>query len=172
MQYQRGHDPCMDAARGGVMIRIDDMRTEGRFGDYGPQVAERGIRSSLSVPLPYQGASIGALKMYCARPAAFSSADAIEAALQVAEAIAVAVLNAHSHSRLGHQARHLQLAMQSRAIIEQAKGVLIAQRRVTAEQAFELLREASQHYNRKLRDIAAGVVASAAPPPPDETGPR
>jgi AmiR/NasT family two-component response regulator len=50
--------------------------------------------------------------------------------------------------------------MDSRAVIEQAKGVLIAQRRVNAEQAFEILREASQRYNRKLRDIATGIVES------------
>lgn len=164
MQYQRGHGPCMDAARGGVVIRIDDMRTETRFGDYGPSVAEHGIRSSLSIPLPYQGTSIGALNLYGAEPAAFDTRETLEAGEEVAEAIAVAVLNAHSHARLDDQARNLRLAMESRAVIEQAKGVLVAQRHVTAEQAFEILRSASQRYNRKLRDIAAAVVASAASP--------
>jgi AmiR/NasT family two-component response regulator len=45
-------------------------------------------------------------------------------------------------------------------VIEQAKGVLMAQRRVDAEEAFDILREASQRYNRKLREIAVGIVES------------
>jgi AmiR/NasT family two-component response regulator len=58
------------------------------------------------------------------------------------------------------QAHNMRLAMESRAVIEQAKGVLMAQRGVDAQQAFDMLREASQRYNRKLRDIAAGIVES------------
>jgi AmiR/NasT family two-component response regulator len=58
----------------------------------------------------------------------------------------------------------MRLAMESRAVIEQAKGVLMAQRHVDAEQAFEMLREASQRYNRKLREIAAGIVDSTQGP--------
>ena len=70
------------------------------------------------------------------------------------------MVNADAHHRLGEQARNLQLAMETRAVIEQAKGVLMAQRRLDADAAFEILREASQRYNRKLRDIAAGIVES------------
>jgi AmiR/NasT family two-component response regulator len=55
--------------------------------------------------------------------------------------------------------------MDSRAVIEQAKGVLMAQRHVDADQAFDILREASQRYNRKLRDIAEGIVASTQQQP-------
>jgi AmiR/NasT family two-component response regulator len=50
--------------------------------------------------------------------------------------------------------------MESRAVIEQAKGVLMAQRGIDSQQAFEMLRDASQRYNRKLRDIATGIVES------------
>ena len=53
----------------------------------------------------------------------------------------------------------MRLAMDSRAVIEQAKGVLMAQRHVDSDQAFEILRQASQRYNRKLREIAEGIVA-------------
>ena len=59
----------------------------------------------------------------------------------------------------------MRLAMDSRAVIEQAKGVLMAQRRIDADQAFDVLREASQRYNRKLRDIAQGIVSSVADRP-------
>ncbi|SDD38991.1 GAF domain-containing protein [Geodermatophilus telluris] len=165
IQYERGYGPCMDAGRGGVVLRIDDMTTEQRWPDYAARVVGVGVRSSLSTPLPYQGSSIGALNTYSTRPAAFVSDASAEAAREVAEAVAIAVANADAHAQLGEQAHNMQRAMESRAVIEQAKGVLMAQRRVDAEAAFDLLREASQRYNRKLRDIAAGIVASTHQPP-------
>jgi GAF domain-containing protein len=160
LQYERGYGPCMDAGRAGVVIRIDDMRSEQRYPDYTLRVVEVGVRSSLSMPLPYQGSAIGALNIYSTRPQAFSSVESEEAATAVAEAVAVAVANADAHDRLAEHARNMRLAMESRAVIEQAKGVLMAQRGVDAEQAFEILRQASQRSNRKLRDVAAGIVAT------------
>ena len=161
LQYEHGYGPCMDAGRGGVLLRVDDMRTEQRWPDYVAHVvATTPVRSSLSVPLPYQGTSIGALNNYSTQPAAFASPESLQAGLEVAEVVAVAVANADAHHQLSEQTRNMRVAMESRAVIEQAKGVLMAQRRVDAEQAFEILREASQRYNRKLRDIALGIVDS------------
>ncbi|MGR6966766.1 ANTAR domain-containing protein [Geodermatophilus sp. URMC 61] len=158
LQYERGYGPCMDAGRAGVVIRIDDMRTEERYPEYTPRVLEVGVRSSLSMPLPYQGSTIGALNVYSTQPAAFASRESEEAATAVAEAVAVAVANADAQDRLAEHAQNMRAAMESRAVIEQAKGVLMAQRAVDADEAFEILREASQRYNRKLRDIARGIV--------------
>jgi GAF domain-containing protein len=161
LQYEHGYGPCMDAGRGGVLLRVDDMRTEKRWPDYVEHVVTATpVRSSLSVPLPYQGATIGALNNYSTVLAAFASPESLRAGTDVAEVIAVAVANADAHAQLFDQARNMRVAMESRAVIEQAKGVLMAQRHVDAEQAFEILREASQRYNRKLRDIAAGIVES------------
>ncbi|MDP5185386.1 GAF and ANTAR domain-containing protein [Blastococcus sp. BMG 814] len=165
LQYEQGYGPCVDAGRGGVVLRIDDMHTEQRWPDYVARVVrETNARSSLSVPLPYQGSSIGALNVYSSEPAAFASPDSLAAGLAVAETIAVAVANADAHAQLADQARNMRIAMESRAVIEQAKGVLMAERHVDAEQAFEILRQASQRYNRKLRDIAAGIVAGTQTP--------
>jgi GAF domain-containing protein len=160
LQYEKGYGPCIDAGRGGVVLRIDDVHTETRWPDYMAHVAATGVRSSLSVPLPYQGTSVGALNIYSTKGAAFATPESLQAGLEVAEAIAVAVVNADAHAQLSDQARNMRLAMDSRAVIEQAKGVLMAQRHVDADQAFEILREASQRYNRKLRDIALGIVGS------------
>jgi len=160
LQYAHGYGPCIDAGRGGVVLRIDDVREESRWPDYMAHVQETGVRSSLSVPLPYQGASVGALNVYSSEAAAFAAPESLEAGLEVAETIAVAVVNADAHHQLSEQARNMRLAMDSRAVIEQAKGVLMAQRHVDSDQAFEILREASQRYNRKLRDIALGIVES------------
>jgi GAF domain-containing protein len=160
VQYAEDSGPCLDAGRAGVVLRMDDVRTEQRWPGYIDRVQDTGVRSSLSVPLPYQGESIGALNCYSRTPAAFASDESLEAGRQVAEAIAVAVANAEAHAQLAEHARNMQLAMESRAVIEQAKGVLMAQRGVDADAAFDMLREASQRSNRKLREVAGGVVGS------------
>jgi GAF domain-containing protein len=160
LQYERGYGPCMDAGRAGIILRVADMREETRWPDYAARVLETGVRSSLSVPLPYQGSSIGALNIYSTQVAAFESEEALRAGVEVAEAVAVAVVNADAHAQVVGQAHNMRLAMESRAVIEQAKGVLMSQRGIDAEKAFEMLRDASQRYNRKLREIAAGIVDS------------
>ncbi len=164
MQYERGYGPCMDAGRGNVVLRVDDMATESRWPDYSANVIEVGVRSSLSVPLPYQGTSIGALNVYSTQPGAFSSEEAMAAGVEVAEAVAVAIANADAHAHAVDQSHNMRRAMESRAVIEQAKGVLMAQRGIDAQQAFDMLRDASQRYNRKLREIAAGIVESTQRP--------
>jgi GAF domain-containing protein len=162
LQYEDGYGPCMDSGRGGVLLRVDDMRMEERWPEYVAHVvATTPVLSSLSFPLPYQGSSIGALNNYSTKPGAFASPESLRAGSDVAEVIAVAVANADAHARLFDQAHNMRVAMESRATIEQAKGVLMAQRHIDADQAFEILREASQRYNRKLRDIAFGIVQSA-----------
>ena len=159
LQYEHGYGPCMDAGRGGVLLRVDDMRTEQRWPDYVAHVlTSTPVLSSLSIPLPYQGSSIGALNNYSTKPGAFASPESLRAGTDVAEVIAVAVANADAHAQLFDQATNMRVAMESRAVIEQAKGVRMAPRHVDADQAFEILREASQRYNRKLREIAAGIV--------------
>ena len=165
LQYDRGYGPCMDAGRGNVVLRVDDMAEETRWPDYSRKVLDVGVRSSLSVPLPFQGSSIGALNNYSSQVAAFATAEALRACLEVSEAVAVAVVNADEHARVVDQAHNMRLAMESRAVIEQAKGVLMAQRGVDAQQAFDILRDASQRYNRQLRELAAGIVES-----PQRTG--
>jgi GAF domain-containing protein len=163
LQYARGYGPCLDAGRSGEVFVVTDMRTEERWPDYVAHVrATTPVLSSLSVPLPYQGSSIGALNNYSTQPGAFASPESLRAGTDVAEVIAVAVANADAHAQLFDQAMNMRVAMESRAVIEQAKGVLMAQRHVDADQAFEILRDASQRYNRKLRDIAFGIVEAAS----------
>jgi GAF domain-containing protein len=161
LQYEEGSGPCLDAGRGGVVLRIDDMRTEQRWPHYVAHLLQATpVLSSLSIPLPYQGSSIGALNNYSTKPGAFASVESLRAASDIAEVVAVAVANADAHAQMFDEARNMRIAMESRSTIEQAKGVLMAQRHVDADQAFEILREASQRYNRKLRDIAVGIVES------------
>jgi len=165
MQYERGYGPCLDAGRAGELFVVDDMRTEQRWPDWARQVADLGVGSSLSVPLPFQGATIGALNNYSVRLHAFSEAD-IALGEEVAAFVAIAVGNAEAAARATDDVLNMRRAMASRGVIEQAKGILMERYKITAEQAFTLLTHASQRTNVKLRDVAeelttTGVLAGA-----------
>jgi GAF domain-containing protein len=158
MQYERGYGPCLDAGRGGVVLLVADMRTEQRWPDYAANVLEVGIRSSLSVPLPVQDEVIGALNCYSTRAHSFTDAS-VDVASQVAAFVAVAVTNATAYTDAVVLAEQMRQAMATRAVIEQAKGALIAQHGCSANDAFDMLVRASQRSQRKLRDVAAAMVA-------------
>jgi GAF domain-containing protein len=163
LQYERGYGPCVDAARAGVVLRIPDMRTETRWPDYAAAVAGKGVLSSLSVPLPVQEQYIGALNIYSTEPGSFPDRD-IAVAQTIASYAAVAVHNATTFSKTSELARQLAEAMASRAVIEQAKGIVMHEQRCDADDAFGVLLRVSQRANIKLRDIAAQIVEQTARP--------
>jgi GAF domain-containing protein len=158
-QYRQDTGPCLESMRTGTVVRVDDMAAEERWTPYPAQAAELGVRSSLSLPLVVEGRSRGALNLYATEPRVFGADDEATAyrwAGQATGALAVALRIADSD----HRAESLLSGLDTRATIGQAVGLLMAQERVTAEQAFDLLRIASQRRNVKLRDVAAGVVAA------------
>jgi GAF domain-containing protein len=161
MQYERGYGPCLDAGLAGQVMPIEDMDTEQRWPDYTRAVATHGIGSSLSVPLPFQSTSIGALNCYARRPHAFSEDDC-KLAEEVASWIALAVGHADSAARTSEQVANLHIAMKSRAVIDQAKGILMERFKITEDMAFTLLSRASQTSNIKLRDIAEELVTTGS----------
>ena len=167
LQYERGWGPCMDAGRTGLLMVVDDMADEARWPDYTEAVMTKGVRSSVSAPLPYQGATIGALNVYSGSPGAFDS-EAVGMCEEVADALAVAVSNADAHGEAVAMAEDMRRAMESRAVIDMAKGILIARHHCSPEEAFELLSRSSQNYNRKLRDLAEALVASETAQPAAE----
>lgn len=157
-QYQQDTGPCLESMRTGTVVRVDDMAAEERWTPFPALAAELGVRSSLSLPLVVEGRSRGALNLYATEPRVFDAdeATAYRWAEQATGALAVALRIADSDSR----AESLLGGLDTRATIGQAVGLLMAQERVPAERAFDLLRIASQRRNVKLRDVAAGVVAA------------
>jgi GAF domain-containing protein len=163
LQYQRGYGPCVDAGRAGQLFLVVDMREEERWPDYAKHVAARGVRSSLSVPLPFQGVTIGALNNYARTPGAFGETD-VAVGQEVAAWVALAVGNADMIARTAADLAGMQAAMASRAVIEQAKGILMERHKLTEDQAFTVLTRASQNTNIKLRDVADELVRTGALP--------
>jgi GAF domain-containing protein len=163
LQYQRDYGPCVDAGRSGQVFLISDMSTEQRWPDYNRHAAERGVGSSLSVPLPFQAATIGALNNYSTRPGAFGEDD-IVIGEEVASWVALAVANASAAATAADEAMNMREAMITRGGIEQAKGILMERHKVTADQAFTILSKASQRTGIKLRDVAGQLVSTGALP--------
>jgi GAF domain-containing protein len=159
LQYQRGYGPCLDAGRSGEVFVVADMESEDRWPDYARHAAQLGVRSSLSVPLPFQGATIGALNNYALKPGAFGEPD-VRLGEEVAAFVAIAVGNAEAAARATDDVANMRRAMESRAVIEQAKGILMERYKVTSEQAFTLLTHSSQRTNVKLRDVADELTAT------------
>jgi GAF domain-containing protein len=156
-QYGHGHGPCLEAAVGEEIQEITDARNEMRWPDYARSAVERGSLSSLSVPLPVREGIYGGLNLYAIEADGFDD-DARHVGRAFASYAAVAVHNMHLYEGTRDQAQHLDAAMKTRAVIEQAKGILMSQRRCDAEEAFALLVAASQRSNGKLRDIAQALV--------------
>jgi GAF domain-containing protein len=158
-QYERGHGPCLHAARTGELTEIADTRTETRWPDYVGRAAERGNLSSLSIPLVIDEDEqvSGALNVYARRPDAFDE-DSRSVGTRFGPYAAVAAGNLYAYQSARDLASNLQTALESRAVIDQAKGVLIERYKLTPDQAFQLLARVSMNANRKVRDIADHLV--------------
>jgi GAF domain-containing protein len=170
IQYGADEGPCLDALRRGVLTQIDDLAEEHRWNRYRPHAIAHGVVSSLSLPLAVDGEPLGALNLYSAQRAAFNGAQRQHAeafTAQCAAALAI-ILRQAQQAQVQQQ---LGEAMASRAIIDQAIGILMAQHRCTATTAFDLLRQASQHRNRKLRDLATAIITNISGEPPETPTP-
>lgn len=160
-QYALGHGPCVDGAVSGTRTEIPDMATETRWADYAPAALARGARSSMGVPIPVQREVVAAINIYGTEPYAFDSTG-VALAEEFAGYAGVALANLSHIVTAQQTSQALQEAMHSRAVIEQAKGMLMGDRRVTADAAFDLLVALSQASGRPLRDEAQALVDDAA----------
>jgi GAF domain-containing protein len=164
-QYGRGYGPCLHAATSGEITEIADTRTDTRWPDYARTAADRGALSSLSVPLPISEGMAGALNIYNREPDAFDE-DSRSAAKKFVPYAAVAVSNMLTYQDARDMADNLQAALESRAVIDQAKGILMERHKLTADQAFQVLARTSMQHNRKLRVVAEELVLTGELPSP------
>jgi len=158
-QYQQGHGPCLAAAAANITVTVPDMAGESRWPDWADRAVDAGVHSCMSIGLPLRECVSGAVNVYAGKPHAFDD-DAVVLAETFGGYAAVAMANAHLYNSatLADQAH---VAMDSRAVIEQAKGMIMAERRCTADEAFAILAKVSQYSSRNLGDVAAVLAASA-----------
>jgi len=157
VQYHSRRGPCLEAYEAGKIVREKISENSERWPEFSTSARKAGVQSVLAVPLVANDQPIGALNLYSKSAGGYDQA-AEETALLFSQQAAVACANAEVYWRTYTLTEHLREALESRDMIGQAKGILMARRNCTAEAAFEALRKASQHRNVKLRDIAEQVV--------------
>jgi GAF domain-containing protein len=156
-QYEHDYGPCLHAARTGDVVEVTDAKTEPRWRGYMDSAVEHGYFSSLSLPLPIREGIAGALNIYAREPNAFDE-DSRLVATQFAPYAAVAAGNLYEYQTARATAENLRRALESRAVIDQAKGILMERHKLTADQAFQILARASMHRNVKVHAIAEHLV--------------
>lgn len=156
-QYRTGRGPCLDAFRHQTIYRIDSTADETRWPEFARTAADYGIASTLSVPIVARGDSTGALNLYSRAPAAFDE-EATQRVETFAEQAAFVLANTQVYWDARQLSEGLNQALQSRATIDYAIGIIMAGGGRSPDEAFQVLVRASQRENRKLRDIAAEMV--------------
>jgi GAF domain-containing protein len=150
--------PCRDSFHAGLVIETPDIQASvERWPSFVPVATRRGFRSGYAVPLMIRGHSIGALNLFFDRVNAVTDQDAA-----VAQALAdFATIGIVQHRALREQAgraAQLQHALDSRVVVEQAKGALAYQRNVSIDEAFTLLRNHARRSGARLHDVSEQII--------------
>jgi GAF domain-containing protein len=155
--HQEG--PCRDAYESGGVVRVTDVRQESaRWPHYSATATRLGLAGVAGIPLRDRSEIIGALNIYSREPRVWSDED-IAVAVLLADVATSYVLNAsklHDQQQLSDQ---LQQALDSRVVIEQAKGITAQQHTVPVDQAYQLMRRHARNNNTSLRVVAEAIVA-------------
>lgn len=160
IQYSIEEGPCITAAAKARTVRSGALGDDAQWPQFGPRVKLLGVHSVLSLPLVTHGAVVGAMNVFAHSRDAFT-----DHAAQIGELFAVpaaiAVQNAQVLAQTKRLAAQLQAALTSRAVIDQALGILMSRTGSSSQESFERLRDRSQADNVKLRDVAQRVVDEA-----------
>jgi putative methionine-R-sulfoxide reductase with GAF domain len=156
LQAETGEGPCLDATYEQRVVQVPDMRSETRWPHFARRAAEAGAASMLSFQLWVDGDNLGALNLYGREPNAFGE-ESVQIGLLFVSHAAVAMAGAQKQDQL-------LSGLDARDLIGQAKGILMERYKVDAQKAFALLVRASQHTNRKLRDVAAELATTGQLP--------
>ncbi|SFW84649.1 GAF and ANTAR domain-containing protein [Amycolatopsis australiensis] len=156
-QYRIGDGPCLEAVRTGKIVRTSVTEAAERWPSFAGQAREAGFGSFLAAPLVADEEYSGALNCYGREDDGFAETEAQLLELYTAAVEAIFRVY-HRYVRARETAEHLRTALTSRAVIDQAKGMLMAIRRIGADDAFALLVEQSQRENVKLREVAERFV--------------
>jgi GAF domain-containing protein len=157
VQYAAGEGPCLRAAETGEIVRLP-LATAGRLWPEFTEHARRlGVGSYLAAPLRVDERLGGALNLFGYGDHGFAEADSRLLALYTT-IVSFGLRTTRRYHQARQRAADLETAMRSRAVIEQAKGILMAVHRITAEEAVKRLVAESQHSNVKLRDVATRFV--------------
>ena len=163
-QYAEGRGPCLDAWRERRVVRIDDVEAAvATYPAFSRAALDHGVRSTLSLPLVAHDSGLGALNLYSTRRTGFRAGDE-QVGTELAAAAAVVLATASAADKVRRQEEQLVEAVQRRALIEQAKGVLMGKDdHLSPHQAFTLLARAAKRQDVPVREVARRVVEERDP---------
>jgi len=157
-QLQNAEGPCLDCYDSGAPVQVEDMAgAADRWPLFVPVASEAGFRSAHALPLRLRGRVLGALNLFRTAPGHLAPGQ-VAAAQALADVATIAIVQhraAHDAQELADQ---LQLALDSRVVIEQAKGVIAEQAGVAMDEAFAGLRAHARRHRRRLAEVAHDVV--------------
>jgi len=159
IQEEQQAGPCRDAYDTGEAVRVSDVRQESaRWPEFSETAARVGVAGVAGIPMRLADQIIGALNLYSSQPRDWSDED-IAVAGVLADVATSYVVNASKLRQQEQLSEQLQHALESRVIIEQAKGITAQQNSVTVDQAYRLMRGHARNNNASLRTVAEAIVA-------------
>jgi len=170
LQSQEG--PCLDCYRTGQPVLNQDLATaNGRWPRFAPEALAAGFQSVRALPMRLRGTVIGVLNLFHVESGEMRQVD-VEAAQAFADVATIAILQHRAALEAQVINEQLQCALNSRIIIEQAKGMVAEREGLDMEQAFRTLRSHARNHNLRLVDVAAFVIDGSLPPSAIDRLPR
>jgi GAF domain-containing protein len=159
MQLSSGNGPCIEAFTTGKLVEVVDVAAlDGRWPEFAAEAVAQGFRSVHAIPLTLRGTVIGTLNLFRTAPGRLGELDAV-AARGLADVATISILHERSLREHTVAQEQLQRALDSRVLIEQAKGVLAQLHTIDMDAAFAALRSYSRNHNLNLREVAEKIVS-------------
>lgn len=148
---------CIDAISSSEIVAVEDLTVEPRWPQFTPVLIDAGFRAAAGVPIRYRGDNIGAVNLYD-NDSRVWTIDEFQTGRLIADLAAGYLINSYLARSARTLARQLEGALQSRIIIEQAKGILAGRHGTTPDAAFEVLRSHARSHRLKMRDVCSAIV--------------
>ncbi len=157
-ELQNAEGPSLDAYRSGALVQCPDPGTASdRWPSFAPAVRAAGYAAVYALPMRLREEAIGAMNLFSTQPGALDEETA-ELGRALADVATIGILHERAFRRHETVTEQLQIALDSRIVIEQAKGVLAERLRLPVEDAFAVLRDYARDHNLKLADVADAVT--------------
>lgn len=157
-QLRNSEGPCLDCHREAEPMLCPDLaRVRGRWPKFAREAENAGFRSVYALPMRLREEVIGALSLFGTRPALLDD-EGVRLGQALADVATIGILHHRLLERQEIITTQLQTALNSRVIIEQAKGVLAERLHVSVSDAFGVLRAYARSNNRKIVAVAAGII--------------
>jgi GAF domain-containing protein len=156
LQYTDSAGPIIDVLEAGRSLVVSDMQAESRWTTYPAKALDAGVQATAVLPLRSGDEVLGALTLYARKTWDFESA--MPMAELIAELATTALCCMTEIAKKTSLSDQLKQALESRAVIDQAKGMIMMQQQCSGDEAFGVLRRISQRRNTKLREVAQEIV--------------